>query len=131
MYGGSLRPKQWRTSYDTDEIGSIIHHFSPSSSPPIKGQGGRYETSNMANFKDKYDASVREFGGAEARNLRKITEISSPDFLVKDKQYVNIMARMDKQFDINSKEPHAIRRALLHNKPLKEVYSKRHNSIIV
>ena len=45
-FRGSLKPKQWRTSYDTKEIQSILAPIEPTGELSIKNTT-RYETHNM------------------------------------------------------------------------------------
>ena len=130
-FRGSLKPKQWRTSYDTKEMNGILCPPESKTEDSIRNTA-RYETHNMGQFKDRLSLNLREFGNNEVRKLRHVIETTDPVMLDQDQRYANMMAKMVKQKEINNSQPQAIKRALIGSKVSRpEALTRRHNSIVV
>jgi hypothetical protein len=90
-FRGSLNPKEWRTSYDTEEIAAVIKPFEyPSGKIKHFKPKDRFTTHNNREYLNRSINRVPTFGSADVRKLRRTIDTGSPVFIDKDPEYVDI-----------------------------------------
>ena len=111
MFRGSLNPKEWRTSQDTEEIAAILKPFDfPQGKIKKFPNKERFTSHYTQEFRNKSHNKVPVFSTTDTRMLSHTLDTHSPNHINQSPKYVDLTTRLQKQIFQNIEDHSRIER---------------------